>query len=69
MYDMYNYPESITQRASEAELRRWEQEGALDCEPSDWVAARQVEVAARAMHENTAVLAGRVSVQLTTRRG
>ena len=47
MYDMYPYPEAITLRASEAELRRWQADGVEEIDPNDYENARQVVVVER----------------------
>jgi hypothetical protein len=51
VYDMYPYPEAITQRASEAELRKREHQGIEIEEPRDLVDAHLVSTAERAVAE------------------
>lgn len=76
---MYNmYPESwqgnpetnnyVTHRADQAELRRWEAEGAEVSNPSDYANARLVATADRAVHETERERAldrtfGRISIR------
>lgn len=63
MYDMYPYPEALTLRASEAELRRRQAEGAEESDPVDYVNARQVAVVERVV-ENDALRRERLGAQI-----
>lgn len=45
MYDMYPYPDAITQRANKEELAKWEQQGAEPADPTDYTRAGLVESA------------------------